>query len=127
MRNSIDFSTYMVECSSTEAMRNLSKNTNNRFTVANVDIAISGPYHFYVVKSGADVERAKRWMSKHIKSVLLDLYGEDEYGYHQFVNARFRHLVQSALKDAEGVEVASPQRIASLPNTADTTMCNIRA
>ena len=127
MRNSIYFSTYMVECSSTEAMRKLSNNTNNRFTVANVDIAISGPYHFYVVKAGADVERAKRWMSKHIKSVLLDLYGEDEYGYRRFVNARFRHLVQSALKDAEGVTVASSQRIASLPNTADTSMCDIRA
>ena len=122
MRNSIDFSTYMVECSSTEAMRNLSKNTNNRFTVANVDIAISGPYHFYVVKAGADVERAKRWMSKHIESVLWDLYGEDEYGFHRYVNARFRHLVQSALKDTEGVEVARPQQITSMPTTAEPCM-----
>lgn len=127
MKTSIDFTTYAVECSNMAEMLNLSNYSHNRFTVANVDIAISGPYHFYVVNAGADVERAKRWMSKHIKSVLWDLYGEDEYGYHRFVNARFRHLVQSALKDAEGVTVASSQRIASLPNTADTTMCNIRA
>lgn len=120
-------SNFMVKCSSISEMVQMSNNSNNRFTVANVDIAISGPYHFYVVKAGADVERAKRWMSKHIKSVIWDLYGEDEYGFHRYVNARFRHLVQSVLKDAEGVEIASPQRISSLPNTAGTSMCDIRA
>lgn len=118
---------FMVKCSSISEMVQMSNNSNNRFTVANVDIAISGPYHFYVVKAGADVERAKRWMSKHIKSVIWDFYGEDEYGFHRFVNARFRHLVQSALKDAEGVEIVSPQRISSLSNTAGTSMCEIRA
>ena len=60
MKNSIEFTTFMVECSNVAEMRELSNYSNTRQTIGGVEITISQVFHYYVVKSEADVERAKR-------------------------------------------------------------------
>lgn len=127
MKNSIEFTTFMVECSNVAEMRELSNYSNTRQTIGGVEITISQVFHYYVVKSEADVERAKRWMEKHIQSVLRDFNGLDEYGHYHTYKSRYRHLVQDTLREAVGVEVLRPQRITSLHNTASTCICDIRA
>lgn len=116
MRNSRK-AAFMVECNNIEEMRKMSNYTNNRLTIANVDIAISGLYHYYVVKDGADVERAKSWMLKHINPVDWDLSDEEDF---EAFKSRKKHVIREVLLTAKAADIARmrSQRIESLPAPA---------
>ena len=118
MRNSRK-AAFMVECNNIEEMRKMSNYSNNRLTIANVEIAISGLYHYYVAKEGADVERAKLWMLKHINPVYWDLTAEEEF---EAFKSRNKHVIREALLTAKAADIANErnQCIASLP-AADTS------
>lgn len=100
--NTICLSTYVKECSSTEFANLFKKYSNSRLKhIYGVDIAIIGKMHYYLVKEGADVEKATRWMENNIKDMLYDPLMDCPYidWIHDYTNSE---LVQLVLEDAIG-------------------------
>ena len=99
--NTICFATYVKECcSSTEFANLLEKYSNSSLEHQyGVDIAIIGKMHYYLVKEGADVEKAIGWMKNSVKDMLYDPLMDCPYidWIHGYTNSE---LVQIVLEDA---------------------------
>ena len=106
--NTICFSTYVKECcSSTEFANLFEKYSNSRLKhIYGVDIAIIGKMHYYLVKEGADVEKAIRWMKKSVKEMLYDPLMDRPY-FDWIHNCTNSELVQIVLEDA--LSTCAPQ------------------
>ena len=107
--NKICFATYVKECcSSTEFANLFEKYSNSRLKhIYGVDIAIIGKMHYYLVKEGADVEKAIRWMKKSVKEMLYDPLMDRPY-FDWIHNCTNSELVQIVLEDALGT--CAPQK-----------------